>query len=259
MRYEFDTRQLDELRQRFQQFSDTRFQSGLAAAVNETAFAVRDVWGGQIVTRLDRPTRLSSRAPQVVRADVGRLVAEIRLSDSVPGDPGGVAPSEYLATQARGAADRRVKKFERALQSAGAMPAGWKVVPGRYAQRDAWGNISRHQIIEVLNQLGQDLSPGYQKVISRNAAKRAASAARAGRVYVAIPRRQGQLEAGVYYRDRRGNLLPVFFFVSRTRYAARLPLDGAAGKTVAQLLPAAINKAMAARLRTFTAKYGTGA
>ena len=250
MNYTIDTTELDRLRRSFEAFSDKRFASGLAEALNETAFAVRDVWGGQIYTRVDRPTTLSFRSPVVVKADVGRLVAEIRLNDKVSGDAGGIPPSEYLATQARGAADRRVKKFEKALQSAGAMPTGWKVVPGRYAQRDAWGNISRGQIVQVLNQLGRDLSPGYQKVISRNAERRAASAARTGKTYVAIARRQGQLQAGVYWRDRRGNLRPVFFFVSRTRYAARIPLDQAAADTVASRLPDAVSRAMAKRLET---------
>lgn len=250
MNFTIDTSELEALRRDLAAFSDRRFESGLAEALNNTAFAVRDVWGGQISTRVDRPTSLSVRSPRVVKADVGRLVAEVRISGEVPGDAGGIAPAEYLATQARGAADRRVKKFERALQSAGAMPAGWKVVPGNYAKRDAWGNISRGQIVQVLAQLGRDLSPGYQKVISRNAERRAASVARAGRVYVAIPQRQGKLHAGIYWRDAKGALLPVFFFVSRTRYAARVPLDESAASTVAQRLPGAVDAAMQRRLQS---------
>ena len=178
-----DTGDLAQLRQGLQQFSDRRFQSGLSEALNKTARAIYDEWGGQLATRIDRPTQPTRLGPSISRADVGRLAAAVGLKDMIRGQSEG-APSEYLAPQEYGG-DRKVKKFERALQAQGVMPVGSKVVPGKYAMLDGYGNISKAQIVQVLNQLSDQLSKGYRRVISVNAAKRATAASRAGRVYVA--------------------------------------------------------------------------
>lgn len=235
-----------ELRATLEGFSDRRFESAMAEALNRTARHVADVWGGQMATKFDRPTAMTYRAARVSeRADVGRLTAEVSLRDTVPNS--GIAPSEYVLTHEQGASDRRMKKFERALVAGGAMLAGHKVVPGKHAKLDQFGNISRGQIVAVLNQLGDALSEGYQQVISRNAAKRAFSAAKRGRRYVPVPRAIGKLEAGVY--ERKDNLLlPVFFFVSSTRYRKSISLMETGAKAAEQVIRAEINRAIDKRL-----------
>jgi alkylated DNA nucleotide flippase Atl1 len=240
-----DTRDIERLRLAFAQFSDRRFQSALAAGVNETAAAVRDEWAGQLQMRLDRPTVVTRKATRVDLADVGALVATVRLDSQLQSD---VQPAEYLATQEFGG-DRRAKKFERALQASGAMPAGQKVVPGKHAKLDGFGNISRAQIVQVLNQLGAQLSVGYQRVIGATAGKRAKSAKRAGRVYVAVPRQFGKLEPGIYQRTDDA-MLPVFFFVSRMRYGKRLRLMDHAQSVARRELPSRILGAIERRLQS---------
>lgn len=255
MNYTIDTRDLERLRQGYASFSDRRFQSALAQALNQTARAVANEWGGQMYTKIDRPTQPTRNAAVVSkRADVGSLVAEIRLRGDISGGQGAIPPSDYLAVQEFGGG-RTVKKFERALQARGSMPPGFKVVPGKHAKLDGFGNISRGQIVQVLNQLGASLSVGYQRVISRNANKRARSAARAGRLYVALPMKQGQVAAGIY--ERAGDkLLPVFFFVSRVQYRKRLVLQEHAEVVIKRDLPARIQDAIASRMRTLLARGG---
>ena len=152
---------------------------------------------------------------------------------------------------------RGQKRFESALIAAGAMPAGSKAVPGPACKIDSFGNPSRQQLVQVLNQLGAQLSPGYQRVIARSAAKRQRSATRSQRVYVAVPRAAKGLKPGVYERVGQRGLLAVFYFVTRVQYARRLDLmtDGVAyiNRTLQQQLDRAIRES-AGRLAARGAK-----
>lgn len=246
MNITIDTREIEQLAKRVAGFSDRRFQSGLADALNKTARSVADEWAGQMRTKIDRPTSLTQRSVITTRADVGRLTAQISLRDAMPGP--GLPPDVYLAPQEFGG-DRRIKKFEQALQSRGAMPRGHKVVPGKYATLDGYGNISRGQIVAVLNQLGAELSVGYRKVISASAAKRATAAARSGRVYLPLLKDRGKLAAGIYEKNQ-GRLLPVFFFVSRTRYGKRLALQEHGQVIVQRELAPQVMRAIERRLES---------
>lgn len=251
MKITIDTRDIERMRKGLAQFSDRRFDSGLAEALNATARSIGDEWGGQLATRLDRPTVTTRQGSLVKRADVGRMVAEVRLKDAL-GAEGGKAPSEYLAPQEFGG-DRTLKKFERALQARGSMPRGSKVVPGKYAKLDGFGNISRGQIVQVLNQLGSELSVGYRRVIGASVTKRAKSSARAGREYVAINKKVGRLSPGVYQR-LHGDLLPVFFFVARTMYGRRLELREHGRRIAERELGTNVMRAMQKRMQTLLAR-----
>lgn len=257
MRISIDTTEIEALAVGLRGFSDRRLQSGIAEALNKTARAVADEWAGQMALRIDRPTSLTRRAVLVKRADVGALKAEVMIKDRL--EQSGLPPSEYLAPHEFGG-DRSVKKFERALQSRGAMPSRSKVVPGEYAKLDGYGNISRGQIVQVLNQLGvgAGLSVGYKRVIGATAAVRARSAARAGRKYVALPQERGALAAGIY--ERQGEkLLPVFFFVTRTHYRKRLALMEHGQRIVQRELESQVWRAIDKRWQSLQARGGGAA
>lgn len=241
---------LDAARQTLQGFSDRRFAAAVATALTRTGAAVRDDWRREIGEAIDKPTPLVLNAPRLEAASASRLQAVVSLRDQVR--DGGIPPSEILGTQERGG-DRRLRKFERALQAQGSMPAGHRVVPGLYATIDAYGNVSRGQIVQVINQLGSQYSPGYARVISANAAKRAASARRTGRQYIAIPQRQGDLAAGIYQRQGRA-LLPVFFFVRHTRYQARTHLLQAAERLAGARLRVEFDRAVREHLARLQAR-----
>lgn len=237
---------LEELRAKLTAFSDRRFESAIAEALNRTARHVADVWGGQLATRFDRPTAMTYRAAIVSqRADVGRLTAAVSLRDTVPNQ--GIAPAEYVLTHEQGTGDRRLKKFERALVASGAMPPGHKAVPGKYAELDGYGNVSRGQIVRILNQLGEALTEGYQQVISRDKAKRKASAARRGRTYIPVPRRIGRIEAGIYEKKGK-DMLIVFFFVKSTRYRKGLSLMDEGEKVAQKVMNVEVTRAIQKRI-----------
>ena len=219
-----------------QGFSARRLGAALATALTRTATAMRPSWQQELQQRLDRPTPGTLAGVRTNRATAARLQAELYLRDQ-SAKPGAMTPAEWLSPQEQGGG-RRVKKFERALMAQGAMPTGAKVVPGKHARLDGYGNVSRGQITQVLNQLGADLSPGYARTISKSATKRLESARRSGRLYVAFPRAVGRIKPGIYQRGGPGGrrLLPVFWFVSAVGYQKRVDLLGAASREAPQVL-----------------------
>lgn len=237
---------LEELRAKLTAFSDRRFESAIAEALNRSGRQIADEWGKQLSAKLDRPTVLTQRAAILTkRANVGTLSTIVAMRDSIPND--GIPPSEYLLTHELGTGDRSLKKFERSLVASGAMPPGHKAVPGKYAELDGYGNVSRGQIVRILNQLGEALTEGYQQVISRDKAKRKASAARRGRTYIPVPRRIGRIEAGIYEKKGK-DMLIVFFFVKSTRYRKGLSLMDEGEKVAQKVMNVEVTRAIQKRI-----------
>lgn len=203
-------------------FNERNARNALSTALTRTARELQAEWTGELFANIDRPTAFTLRSPTVKPASADTLRAELFIRDQAAraGDP---SPADWLGPQERGGS-RLVKKFERALMAQGAMPAGMKVVTGKYATLDGYGNISRGQITQVIAQLGRDFSPGYARTISASASRRLASAQRHGRQYVAVLQRKGKLAPGVYQRSGRA-LLPVFLYVRSVSYRPRLDLE----------------------------------
>lgn len=217
-------------------FSDRRMRAVAASALTAGARDVDRAWQAQLQGRIDRPTASTQRAAVLVKATADTLQAEVKLRDQAPAGQRN-APQDWLEPLERGG-QRRLKRFELVLQRAGAMPAGYRAVPGPAAQRDGYGNVSRSQFIAVLNQLGGTaLTRGYRRVIGATAAKRTAVARRAGREYVAISRPQpGGLRMGIYERTAASRsastiratlrgLRAVFVFTRGATYRKQLALQ----------------------------------
>lgn len=221
-------------------FSDRRMAAVGATALTRVARDLAGQWRQHLEQRLDRPTSATVRSVQWIKADAAGLVAEVKIRDDGAGK---TKPVEWLSPQEAGGA-RRVKQFERALQAQGSMPRGWHAVPGPAAKLDAYGNVSRGQIVQVIAQLGAQYSPGYARVISRSAAKRAATAQAKGRAYVAIlPGNKAGLTPGVYERSDRA-LRAVMWYVSRTQYRKATDLLGEAQRTAPAALQRELQRAI---------------
>jgi len=213
---------MDGARQLLDGFSARRMAAVVATTLTRSARELEPEWRGALATELDRPQQFTVNATRVQPATAQNLHAELAIKDK-PVRAGAPAPVDWLGPNESGG-DRFIKRFERALIAQGSMPSGMRAVPGPFARLDGFGNVSRGQIVEVINQLGSHFSPGYQRVIGATAAKRLAAARRAGREYVAFPRRQGRIKPGVYERSGR-QLLMVFAFVALVTYRKRLTLD----------------------------------
>lgn len=242
---------LDKVLLQLQGFSARRLNAAMATALTRTAAAIGGEWTGQMKERFDRPTPLTERAVRIGGARADSLEAVVQVKDLISGSRG-APPSEYLAPQEHGGG-RGLKRYEIALQRQGAMLSGQRIVPAAYAKLDAYGNVSRGQLVQVLNQLGTQLSPGYQRVISKSAEKRLAAAKRTGREYVAVVVGKGRIKPGIYQRSPDG-LKPVFWFVSSVQYRKRLSLMDTAAKSAPALLRSNVDLAIAEHMLRISAK-----
>lgn len=202
-------------------------------AINVTAFETRQRWAEIMPRIFDRPTALTLKAPLYRKATMQKLEAEIWIRGAdVAGDPGafkGTPPAKYLAPEVTGGA-RRHKRFERALQARGILPAGWYAVPGSGAQLDAFGNIAGRQIVQILAQMRAFGEQGYsanETDDSRDRRRKRQRRQRRGDYFAVTSAGRGGLKPGIYQRLRSGfggGVVPVLVFVRRVAYRARYPL-----------------------------------
>ena len=120
-----------------------RFAASLA--LNRTAKHIQTDEHTEIARVFTQPTPRTRSAVFVRPSTRDHLEAIVGVKDRMAG----IAPAKYLFSQVAGGR-RRQKAFEKRLQRAGHLPAGWHVVPGEAAKKDGYGNLSRRQIIDVL-------------------------------------------------------------------------------------------------------------
>jgi len=233
----------------------------LSLALNKTGeAAIKDV---QTVMRstFDRPTPYFMRSLRLIRASKSQPKPQAtvwfkdRTAASINGEDSIVVPHVF-------GGDRQLKPMELRLQRAGLLPVGWRVVPGGGADLDAFGNMSRGQISQMLNVLNTYREAGYNKANDATRARLARGNAKKGTygfVYWVNPalRRNGtkgsHLPPGVYKRVATAfgsSLKPVLIFVNRTRYKKRLDFFGIVDRSVTKNFGREFDTAFARALST---------
>ena len=244
---------LKELQAGLKDFSDRRMNAVLATALTRTAKTVSQRWQGVVDKTIDRPIARTLNAVGFTGANAGKLESAVFIKDRMAG----TAPSVYLAPHEVGG-DRLLKKFERALVNSGAMPSGYFTVPGRHATLDSYGNVSRAQLVAVIRSLGAQYSPGYQRVISRDAKKLLAAQARHGRQYIAVTpqeSKRSRVSPGIYERMADGSRRAIFLFKSGVVYKKRLKLvDRQSVQDIERTLQAEVSRAVNESLVRLAAK-----
>ena len=193
----------------------------------------------QIGRVFDRPTPFTLKAVRTKPATKRNLVAEVKLKDEAyKGNPA----VRWLIAQVRGGA-RNHKGFERLMQRAGVMPAGWYAIPTKNAPLDRYGNVPGAVINRILSQV-----QASRDVLTREtAASRARNVRRAikkreGRYFVASPNnpKTRHLTPGIWERVTFGfgnSIRPIFVFSSTPpRYTKRLPFEDIVQRAVAREL-----------------------
>jgi hypothetical protein len=245
---------IKELRESLREFSDRRFNAAVATALTRTAVAVRAEAQREMQASLDKPTPYTVRQLRYVAATADRPVAAVGFNvapiQDIRGNvvryqdlgPGETPAGKYLSVQQTGG-QRRLKRLEEALKAAGALPSGWFIVPGQGAKIDAYGNVSRGQVIQVLAQLKLQTVSGT----SRNMSQRSAIAAqrKAGGRFFVIPPGQ-KVQPGIYQREFIGrNIAPVFIFSKSASYRPRFQFDRVAAQVRDRELPEQLRRAIA--------------
>lgn len=229
----------------------------LARALTKTGQDVRAAERREIEQVFDRPTPYTRNAVYLRPATKQRLQADVWLKD-------GNRPSHYLLPQITGG-DRPLKRFEQRLVRAGLMQPSERAVPASGARLDAYGNISRGQIAQILSQLRTAAVQGDFSNASDSKRSRATRAREAYFVSRGTGAWQGghswksgaksqHLPRGVWLRRSFGAwgtaVKPVLLFVPRARYRAIYRFFELAEQVVGQRFGAHFDESWAIALRT---------
>lgn len=213
-------------------------------ALDATAVDVRDAQVREIRDSFDRPTPYTLNAVFLKTTQNKVPLALVGLKDDAGSQR---AAKRWLGPGIEGGG-RALKSFEKSIRGLGVMDGSQFIVPGRFARLDAYGNISRGQIVQVLSQLRAFTGA---ETVSRNLVRRdgtrdagnesatvkkalqlrAAAFRRAGGQYFAVgPAPRGGLRPGIYQRQVASRRLtgapsprprPIMLFVDRVAYEAR--------------------------------------
>lgn len=229
----------------------------VALALTRTAQDIKKAEQDEIRSVFDRPKPFTLNALYVKPATKQTLEASVWVKDSE-------RPAHYLLPQ-MGGGNRQLKRFEQLLVQRGVMQAGERAVPGGGAKLDAFGNMSRGQIVKILSQLQAFSLAGSTANAStakRSKVKRAREAyfvstgpgtRPSGKRSWKNGRMQQTLPRGVWLRKPHNVLgsfvQPVLLFVDRAAYRVRFKFIDVAQATIARVLPghldAAIERALA--------------
>lgn len=216
----------------------------------------------------DRPTPYVVRGASTIENTTrDKLTGAISLATTAT-DAGNLPPGKPLLAEVKGGA-RRLKRSELLLQRAGVLPSGYLTVPGRGARVDAYGNMQRGQILEILawfrahtvRQTKHGKRNSWRDNITDAGAarKRLGTRNRAGYEYFAVGAgdRRG-LKPGIYRRQLAGRFMGpvgqrpvlVLLFVRRAQYTQRLDFAAQAEQALAASFQPEFRKALRRALET---------
>ena len=226
----------------------------LSTAMNKTAAKAQKAIKAEMPKVFDRPTPWVVNSLRIKYATKTKLEAELAYKDrnSVESSRSMIEPHVFTGK-------RSYKAMESRLWRAGILPRGYNAVPGEAARLDAFGNMSKGQITQVLNVLGTYTEAGYNKANARTVGRLAKGNKKKsayGFVYWVNPvggTKAKHLQPGVYQRIQTAfgsSLKPVLIFVKQAQYRKRLDFFGIAEKVIAQEFPGEFNRAFDAALKT---------
>lgn len=224
--------------------------------LNKAAYEASQAIRKEVGRVFDRPTAWVLGGVRYTKATRSRLLAKVHLDSW--GNKQGVTVEKVLAAQIDGGA-RRPKRFESALSRAGVLPRGMVVIPGAAAARDAYGNMSAGQIVQILSWFKAFGEQGYSANM-RDGGKRLGRDNRRtgarGFAYFALKARRGKLAPGIYKRYQIGfgsAVKPIMIFAQKAAYRRRLDFTGvglrAANEVIERELMAAIDRAVDTALK----------
>lgn len=188
-------------------------------AINRTAEDVHAAGLREMRDVFDRPTPFTLRALRRVNATQANPFAEVGFKGRAVK---GSAAADYLMPNVAGGV-RQLKLMERLLRSAGVLPSGMYIVPGRGARMDAYGNISRGQIVQIISYFRAFPEAGYRSNMDDSGRSRLARGTRRSMGYAYFVGSPGGAPLGVWQRMHSAHgtgVRPVLIFVSRAHYEA---------------------------------------
>lgn len=238
-----------------------QFHQAMAENVKKAKYATATAmnksleWGETAVRRkmrqvFDRPTPWVLQSLRRKYAKPSNLVAELAFKDI----NSEVNARTMVLPHVEGG-QRHYKAMEARLMRIGLMPAGYNAVPGGAAKLDAYGNMSRGQISQLLNVLGTYTESGFNKA-NINTIKRLDKGSEKKGVYGFVywvnkvgSAKGKHLQPGVYQRIATpfgSSLKPILIFVKQAKYKQRLDFYGITNREAIKRFPGEFDRAWAA-------------
>ena len=225
-----------------------------AVALTRTAKAAKEEIERQLPSLIDRPTPYTMKGFRLYPATKVKLVATVDFRDAFGR---GSSARDYLSPLVFGG-KRKIKAFERSLQRTGLLPSGYAALPGSAAKTDAYGNMSRGQIVQILSYFKSFGEQGYSANMTDK--KRSALArgnkrtgSRGIEYFVGRPG-GGRLPLGVWQRISFGAagtaIKPVIIFVSLPSYRQQLDVPGIAKRVIDERFAQELQRAVGDAMRT---------
>lgn len=196
------------------------------------------------------PTPYTLSSVYVKPATASRLEATVMLKDEATK---AVPAAKFLRAQIDGG-QRVQKRFERALQAVGAMPTGYRAVPGAGAKLDAHGNMSSGQIVQILAFFRAFPEMGYRANMTDKGRARLARGSKRQQGFSYFVGRPGdRLPLGIYQRTnfaRGTSVRSVLLFVRSAVYQERYDFQYVAELTAANEFPSEFAQAFIEAERT---------
>ncbi|WP_232365766.1 hypothetical protein [Denitrificimonas caeni] len=201
----------------------------LATALTRTAQNAKRSIEAEMPRAFDTPTRWTLNSLRLEAARKTKLQAVVAVKDRVSrGNPA----LFWLAPEVDGGS-RGDKRAEMALKTAGLLPSGMQVVPGRGAKLNRFGNMTKGAISKA--------AAGAQASEEKQSQE--------GQAKYFVMRRAGR-PIGIAARFSKSRMDIVMAFVSSASYQARLDFYGVGQKAVDRTLSAEVTKSLEQAIRT---------
>jgi hypothetical protein len=242
------THNFDQLRNQLSALERDQLPYATARALTNTALAAKAALRQEMVRVFDRPTPFTLNSLFVTPASKRKLEAVVLAKDL--DNKGGGSARLRTAPQIRGG-QRDWKRFEGALRRAGLLGNDEQAVPGQAATLDAYGNMSRGQIVQILAWFQAFAESGYKANTTAAGRKKAAAGTRRRQGYRYFYKRDGK-GRGIYKATRFATgsaIQPVLMFVRRAQYRPRLDMAGVVNQVAATQFESWFRDAMAEAMR----------
>lgn len=214
---EFDIRSTgSEVIRQFDDLQKRKLPQARVIAADRTGRYVYGALRSEMGEVFDRPTPWALGGLRYKAPSLHSPIVNIWLEEA---PDKGIPAAKFLSAEITGG-PRGVKRFERALQQKGLMPAGSVAVPGAQAPLDAYGNVPASFIVRMLSDLQAFGEQGYRA--NRKGLRKGARKSN----YFFVPAKGSHLKPGVYWHMPGGLLGVVFIFVSRAAYRSRYDFYG---------------------------------
>lgn len=218
--------ELKNLTRRLSNLQTKYIPKATALALTGAAFDGRKSVQEEMPKAFDRPTRFTVKGVMVKPAKVNHLTATVWLKGWSA--KGGNAVT-FLQPGIEGG-PRKAKPYERLLRERGILPTSMFTVPGPGAKIDAYGNISRGQLVKMLAALQALRDP-----LQRSKGKKA-------KAYF--------VTKGAIWESRGKKAVPILLFAKQPTYKQRLDFHGIAARAAHKAFPREFERALSRMPKT---------